>query len=373
MLAAVAYEGEERFRVEEIEVPEVGAGEVLVRVMSAGITRGLIGLWRWGQIGLLPATLGQQGAGVVAEIGPDVVGVRVGDRVHVHALLTCGHCSWCQADQENSCPQVSVIGLAAFGPEAMPLYERYHNGCLAEYVKIPSTNVVPIPDGVDFEAAGHVQQIAVSYHTMRRAGLRPGSTLVVNGATGATGSSCVVLAPIFGVTKVIAVSRTRAGLEPIRALAPELVETIALEDLDDDWEECSPWDGSGGLTRRIREVAGGYGPDAVVDFMPATPQVTTQSLVSMCGGGVIAITGGTPERLQIPSIALMMNNYEIRGSRGLVRRDATEVLALIGAGRIDPGPLTTHRFALTEVNEAMETIEQRKGSPRLVTIEPSVL
>jgi threonine dehydrogenase-like Zn-dependent dehydrogenase/DNA-binding CsgD family transcriptional regulator len=373
MQAAVVYEGEQAFRIEEVPLPAVGPGEALVRVKATGLTRGALSLWRArGQMRVLPTILGYETAGIVAAVGDGVTGVKPGDRVRLHPVLSCQRCDACRNGDEQLCSAVAVIGGAVYSDEAMPLYATYHNGGLAGYFIAPEANLDRLPRSISFEVGARIHSAAIAYHALRLADLRPrhvGATLVVTAATGGVGSAAVASAPLFGVGKVIAVSRRRAPLERTRELLPDgVVEIVPTDELPDDWEQ------SEGLARRIRELSGGRGTDAVLDLMPAAPVVSLQAIYSMRKGGTAVLAGGNHNELPLLYTRVMRNSYQIKGSNGYTRRDAAAILAALTSGTLDLTPLITHRFALAEVNRAAETIWQRQDDARfvIVTMEPVI-
>ncbi|HZU66968.1 MAG TPA: alcohol dehydrogenase catalytic domain-containing protein [Ktedonobacteraceae bacterium] len=366
MRAARIHPGEHTFRIEEVPVPQLEDGDVLVQVKATGLTRGVLSLWRSrGRMRVLPTILGYETAGVVAKIGPGVTSVNEGDRVRVHPVLSCHNCYYCRTDLEPMCPAVSVMGGAVYSDQAMPLYQKYHNGGLAEYIKVPAWNLDPLPGAISFEVGARIHSLAVAFHAIRIAQLNFGSTLVVNGATGGVGSAAVLCAPLFGVTRIIAISRKAETLAVTRNLVPGLVETIATGDLLEDWEARQL------LTEHIRTLNNGQGIDGVVDFLPGMPNITVQSIFAMRKGGSAILAGGNYEELVFPYGRIMTNGYTIKGSNGYVRRDAQELIRLLQARRLDPSPLITHRFPLEEVNKAAETIWDRRGDVRFVIIHPN--
>jgi threonine dehydrogenase-like Zn-dependent dehydrogenase len=143
-----------------------------------------------------------------------------------------------------------------------------------------------------------------------------------------------------------------------------MVETIATDNLPEDWRERQL------LTEQIRAMTNGKGADAVVDVLPTAPEVTVQSMLSMRKGGTTILAGGNHNELVLPYTRIMQGGYQIKGSNGYVRRDAQELIQLLQAHRLDVSALITHRFALSEANQAVETIWERKGNPRFVMVNP---
>jgi D-arabinose 1-dehydrogenase-like Zn-dependent alcohol dehydrogenase len=219
MLAARAYPNKRRFELEDVPRPEIGPREGLIKVHAAGITRGMLSLWRdRGMIKLLPATLGTEAAGEIVAVGAETFGVKVGARARMHAVVGCGRCRECVSGQSRMCAAAFLIGHAIYDDIAMPTYARYHNGGLAEFVRVPVENVDSVPDGVSYEDASKIHVTAVVYRSVKETGVGLGETLVVTGATGATGAGAIAAACLFGIGKVIAVSRRAASLGRVVAL-----------------------------------------------------------------------------------------------------------------------------------------------------------
>lgn len=358
MLAARAHPDENTFRLEEIERPEIGHDEVLVKVEASGLDPGPLNLWRAGLLQLLPATLSHKMAGTVDQVGAGVGDFQPGERVRVHANLTCRRCKFCLSNREQMCRQCSIIGIATFGRDAMPLFERYHNGGLAEYVRVPAWSLDPLPEEISFEVGAMIHQLAVANGALRLAELEPGSTIVVNAATGAMGASTIKLAGLFGVARVIAVGRSRERLEGVEALAPDLVEILSTEDVTEN----------GSLTEAIRDLVP-EGPDAVIDYLPDGPG-TWQAVASMRTGGSAVVIGGNRTPTDLSVFTIMRSGWRVVGSLSCTRIDALEQINLLKAGRLKADDLVTHRFSLQEANAAADTIRDRAEPTWMVSIRP---
>ena len=179
--------------MQEVPVPPVGAKDVLVRVKAAGICRSDMH-YRAGTSTVpdLPRTLGHEVAGVIEEVGPAVRNVKVGDRVCLHYLVSCGDCSYCAMGSEQFCTTGSMIG-------------KYQDGGYAEYIVVPSRNAVPLPDEIPFEQGAIMMcSSATSFHALNKAEVRPGESVAVFGV-GGLGISAVQLARAFGALDVYAV------------------------------------------------------------------------------------------------------------------------------------------------------------------------
>ncbi|EIV92622.1 theronine dehydrogenase-like Zn-dependent dehydrogenase [Frankia sp. QA3] len=375
MLAAVSYEGEQRFRLEEVPLPEIGDGDVLVRVEGAAINYATLLRWRrFTHFFRLPGVLGIHAAGTVAAVGRHAFGVEVGERVHVDPTLSCGRCAECIADRRVSCREGVVVIASHPGPTAsegaLRRYAQYSWGSLAQYWRVPADALNRVPDHIPFTVAAGLGLLGVSYHSLSSARLPLDATVVLTGATGGSGAAAVLAATTFGVRRLIAVGRSARRLEALRTLAPDIVEPLALEELPADWAD------GGGLTRAIRDTTGGQGADALLDFLPAGHTITTQALFGLASGSAAVMYGGDgSENLSFDyAHAMPVSQYRLLGERGHSRRDMLEILAHLQARRLDPTPLLTHRYPLTAINDAVDLLERHQAGADitkwLVTIEP---
>lgn len=178
-------------RYEEVPVPEIGPGEVLVKVRAVGVCGSDISrLMKTGTYHY-PTICGHEFAGEVVAAAPDVANCRVGDRVTVIPLLPCGTCDYCRLGHYQLCEHYNYLGSRT-------------DGAYAEYVKVWAGNVLPLPKGVPFEAAAMTDPAAVALHAIRRLPLQPGQSVVVLGI-GPIGLLALEWAKLLGAGKVVAV------------------------------------------------------------------------------------------------------------------------------------------------------------------------
>jgi threonine dehydrogenase-like Zn-dependent dehydrogenase len=349
--------------VEKIAVPQPSPIDVIVKVASAGLAPGMINLLRMGAFKHLPTTLGHEAAGTVAAVGGDVDGIAVGDRVRVHPNLNCRSCVYCGSDRDMMCAQQAMIGHAAFSAEPMPLYDEYHDGGLAEYLRVPHWLIDPLPDSVSFDVGAKVHDLANALRALKCAALPVSSTLIITAATGTMGTATIKLAPHFGVAKLILVGRSRERLQHAESLTGQIpTEVVALEELSEDWPN------TGGLTQAIRSLAP-RGADAVIDYIPGGP-ATGQSMGALATGGALVHMGANPSPLPLPAIAMMANCWRFIGTRACTRTDATQILALLRSGLLDAEDLITQRFALTDAVEAIDAMQQRNSPMWMTVVHP---
>jgi threonine dehydrogenase-like Zn-dependent dehydrogenase len=317
-------------------------------------------------IKLLPATLGHEIAGVVAATGPGVSRVRTGDRVHVYAPLGCREksCAACAAGDESGCPSFAMIGYALFGPDGMGVYQRYHDGGMAEYVRVPEANLDKLTEGTSFAAGCKISTAAISWKAVSVArSTAPGGTLLVTGASGANGSLAVACAPLAGFDRVVAVAAHRSALDPLTRMFP-YVTAVATEELGTDWEK------KGQLAETLQEVTGPV--DALVDFTPIGPAVATQCLRLLNRSGRAVLMAGNPSLIEVSYLDVMTRNLCVSGCPHATRADVQRVAQLVADRALDLDRFVTHRFGLPAVGDAMKAIMLRRGTPALVVLDVAV-
>ncbi|MFG1609778.1 alcohol dehydrogenase catalytic domain-containing protein [Actinoplanes sp. NPDC049265] len=367
MLAARASAGSTALELHKIPIPAVGPDDVLIKVGAGGLAPGMMKLLAIGAFRHLPTTLGHEAAGTVVAVGeraadqPDAP--AVGDRVRVHPNLNCRTCEYCRTDRDMMCHQQAMIGHAAFGADPMPLYDRYHDGGLAEYVRVPYWLVDPLPDAVSFDVGAKVHDLANAVRALKCAALSSAATLIVTAATGTMGTATIKLAAQFGVGRLVLVGRDPARLAAVRPLAgPVPTDLIALDELPTRWAT------TGGLTHALRSLLP-RGADAVLDYVPDGP-ATAQSLAALATGGTLVHMGGNTTPLALPVAALMAGCWRVVGTRACTRTDAGEVLGLLASGALVADDLITHRFPLTEAVRAVTALQSRTEPIWMSVVRP---
>ncbi|MTD55256.1 zinc-dependent alcohol dehydrogenase [Amycolatopsis pithecellobii] len=366
MLAARLESGATTVNLTRVPVPQPGPNDVLIRVASAGLATGVMRLAAMGAFPVLPTTLGHEAAGTVAAVGAEVADIAVGTRVRLHPNLACRQCVYCTTDREMMCAQQALVGHAAFATGPRPLYDAYHDGGLAEFVRVPHWLVDPLPDGVGFDVGAKVHDLANALRALKCAGLAPGSTLVITAATGTMGTATVTLAPQFGVARLVLVGRNAKRLAAVGELAGTLpTDLVALEDLPADWTT------GGGLTTALQRLVPG-GADAVLDFSPAGP-AGGQALLSMATGATYVHMGGNLENQLAPVSAMMARCWRFVGTRANTRADVHDVLRLLESGVITADRLITHRYPLDQIDQALAALHSRTEPIWMAVVNPAQL
>jgi alcohol dehydrogenase len=344
----------ELLRVEEVSIPDIAEGEVLVRVLRAGLNHGDLHMREDAvqytpevkTVPDLPMTIGHDGLGEVVEVAPDVVNVRVGDRVVVICSITCGFCKFCRTERQHLCTSKKTMGFLTKWGGGPSRLRRYKDGLWAEYCRVPATQVIRVPGGADIDEVCKVSQINVGYRSLKRARLQPGETVIVNGASGITGIGTVLSALAMGAARIVAVARNPARLDRVGAIDPRRISTVAL--------------GRGeSITRAVRELTDGQGASVLAELVPSGVESTLECIRNLEPGGRVALIAPNPDSLNLPLRYLMIRSIEFTSVTGRFSADVVELLELVKRGVIDTRSITTRLFPLEAVNEALDYIETR--------------
>lgn len=208
--------------MQEIPIPSVGAKDILVRVLAAGICHS-DAHYRAGRssMGRMPITLGHEVAGIVEQVGAQVTKVKVGERVCLHYNLSCGDCYHCSSGNEQFCDTVKMIG-------------HHVDGGYAEYIAVPARNAILLPDEIPSEQGATLMcASATALHALRKGKVRAGETVAIFGV-GGLGLSAIQLAKAMGAVEVYAVDIQQDKLElasEYNAIPIDAGRTIVVEEI----------------------------------------------------------------------------------------------------------------------------------------------
>ena len=245
MRAAVTA-GPQRFEIQQVDVPEVQPGGVLVRVRNCGICGSDLHFYR-GEFPAPPGLrLGHEISGEVAAVGPAVSGLSVGQPVAIEPVEVCRSCVYCYTGRAQLCPERKFLGTM------LP-------GAFADYILVPSHIVHALPDGVDFEAGALVEPLAVAVHGIRQVGLSFGERVLVLGS-GNIGLMALIAAQELGASDVFVTARYPHQAEAARALGAAFVS-----------------DGGEGAVGELTEAFGGRHPQVVVETVGGHADTLSQA------------------------------------------------------------------------------------------------
>ncbi len=324
----------------EIPKPEVGPGDVLVRVRAVALNH--LDLWvRQGIPGLklaLPHVLGSDIAGVVEEVGEKVEGVQVGQEVMVQPGISCMRCQACLSGHDNDCPSYRIVG-------------EHLAGGYAEYVAVPASNVVPKPANLSFEEAAAVPLVFLTAWEMlrRKANLQPGERVLVQAAGSGVSSAAIQIAKLFGA-EVIATASTEEKLAKARELGADHTVNYTEQDL---------------LAEVRRIVAPKRGVEVVVDHVgEATWDTSVRALAN--GGRLVTCGATTGYDVRVDLRHLFYRRLALLGSTMGSKGDLHRIARLIEMGKLRP--VLDRTLPLSEAREAHRLLAERKAFGKVVLL-----
>src|SRR5438876_3165871 len=323
----------------EIEVPEIGLSEVLIRVGATGICHS-DAHYRAGisKIDNLPVTLGHEVAGRVEKIGSDVTNVAAGDRVCVHYLVHCGSCEFCVRGLEQFCHQGQMIG-------------KHRDGGYAEFIKVPGKNAFRLPEEISFEVGAVMMcTSATALHALNKARLKPGESVAIFGF-GGLGFSALQLARALGCGEIYVIEINPAKLDSIRKLGAVAIDANAGDPIE-----------------QIKEESGGKGVDVALELI-GSAKTMRQAVLCLGPLGRTAFVGLTAETMSIlPYTELINKEAEIIGVSDHL---TTELPALIefactGKLRFPPETLRVVDLDDAQINAALDALQDSIDHVRTV-------
>jgi propanol-preferring alcohol dehydrogenase len=322
----------------EISIPPVGPKDVLVRIKAAGVCHSDVH-YRAGVAPVrYPLALGHEVAGAIEEIGAEVTNVKVGDRVCLHYMVTCGDCLYCSMGSEQFCTSGQMLG-----------YHR--DGGYAEYIVLPARNAFPLPDEIPFvQGAILMCSSATCFHALRKGRLKAGETVAVYGL-GGLGMSAVQLARAFGALDVYAVDINARKLKMAGGFG-----TISVNAAETD------------PVAEIKRLTGGHGVDVALEVI-GLPQTMQQSVASLAKFGRAVIVGVTDKTFEVaPYTQLIPTEAEIIGSSDHLAQELPALIELARRGDLDLSGVVTDTLPLDAeaINQAMDRLEHFGNDVRVI-------
>lgn len=347
-MRAAVYRGPGRVVVEEVPVPEIGRGEILVRVAACGICGTDIKKIEHGFLPP-PQILGHEMAGTVVAVGRGVESWKPGDRVISFHHIPCGACFFCERSLFSQCPAYKKVGVTAgFQP---------NGGGFAEYVRVMSwvaaRGVVAIPPSVSFEEATFVEPINTCLKAVEKARVAPGESVVVMGQ-GPIGILLMLLARRRGAVVVVT--------DPMPARRARSLACGAAAALDPAADN---------VLEAVRARTRGRGADVVLVAVPA-PDLVADALAFARPGGRVLLFAHNDPRMQIafPAAAVGVEEKEILGSYSASVDLQQAAAQLVFSRELPLAELITHRFPLDQIDQALHLAAHPAGDSLKVMVTP---
>jgi len=320
------FGGPEVLKYDDIPDPQPRKDQVLIRVKACSLNH--LDLWvRKGLPGVkLPHIPGSDVAGEIVEIGEYVSGFTTGQRVLVAPMHFCGYCVNCLAGKQNQCREFTVLGNAVAGGDC-------------ELIAVPGANIIPFPDSLDFNLAASVPLVFVTaWHMLvGLAGVRPGQTVLVLGASSGVGIAAIQIAKLFHC-RVITTAGDEKKLEKAHALGADHGINHYKQKISEE----------------VRKITNKAGVDIVVEHVGVA--TWDESIRSLKTAGTLVTCGATTgAEVKIDLRHLFARQLRLLGSYMGTMAELHEVLSHVFAGRLKP--VLDRTFPLSEIRAAHEYLE----------------
>lgn len=324
-MKASRFLGNKTFAVADLPTPHAGPGELVLRNQVCGVCGTDVHIYH-GEPGSAdvnpPVVLGHEYSGEVVEVGEGVTGFAVGDHVTVDPNIYCGHCAYCQNGKKQLCPSMEAIGVT-------------RDGGFAQYSRIPASQAFKLEPTVPWEAAAMAEPLACCLHGIDLAGIQVGDKVCVVGG-GAIGLLMVQLAKLSGASQIVLSEPN----EKRRQVGLQLGANAAIDPTRPDAQEA------------FAQVLDG-GANVVIECVGNVPAV--KSAFQFAGKGATVLLFSVPKvdaTFDLPLFDVYKKELTIKGS--FVNPDThARAVALINSGKVDFGPIITHRFPLDQLPEAI--------------------
>lgn len=350
MRAAVLEERGKPLVVDDVDLASPGRGEVRVRIRATGVCHSDLSVQSGALPWPLPAVLGHEGAGEVAEVGDGVGSVGPGDRVVVSWVPSCRACFFCTHEQTHLCSAYRTVmgkmddGTSRLSRNGVELSHGINAATFAEEAVLRENAVVKIPPDVPFDVAaligcGVLTGVGAVFNT---ASVRPGERVTVIGA-GGVGLNVIQACKVAGASVILAVDPIEAKREA--ALRFGATHVAAPEEAD----------------AFGKELTGGIRPDVVFEVV-GRPALQRMAFDMVRPGGRAVMVGAAPvtQEVSFPAYGFLFAEKNVLGcyyGSCDPRRDVGRILDLWRAGRLDLEGLITERLPLDAVNDAFAALE----------------
>jgi L-iditol 2-dehydrogenase len=327
-------------RLEELAVPKINPGELLVRIRASGICGS--DLMEWYRIKKAPLVLGHEITGDVTEVGEGVKTFKAGDRVFASHHVPCGKCRYCLAGHQSVC---DLLRATHFDP-----------GGFAEYIRVPKINVelgtLRIPDSVTFDEGSFIEPLACVVRAQRFGGVTAGQTVLVIGS-GISGLLHIQLARARGAARIIATDISDYRLNAAKQFGAD----AAIHGAED-------------VPARLRELNENRLADLVIVCTGAMPAIQ-QAIKSIDRGGTLLFFAPTAAEVDvpIPLFDFWRNEINVVTSYAGSGDDLKESLELIRDRKVRVADMVTHRLSLAEAALGFQLTASGQDSIKVI-IDP---
>jgi len=339
MRAAVLREhgNRDQIKLEQVPILEPESGQVRLRVKACALNWLDVGIRRGPKFGEIPLPLigGADVAGVVEKIGDGVLGWQIGEEVLVYPLITCGVCEFCRRGEPTTCPEHQIIG-------------EHIDGGLAEYIIVPSKNLIRKPATISFVQAAAIPVVFMTaWHMLINVGqLRAGESVLIVGAGGGVASTGIQLAKYAGA-QVFTTTSTAQKAEMARQLGADQVFNYR----EEDWVEA------------VLAATDRRGVDLVQDNVGGATWADGLRTLAR-NGRMVSCGSHSGAQTTFDLSQVYHRQLQIRGSNGGTYQDLVSALKLVDGGFIKP--VIDRTLPLTDVREGHHLLEEHDHFGKIV-------
>lgn len=310
----------------ETEKPELGHNDVLIKIKKTAICGTDIHIYNWDEWSQntipVPMTVGHEYVGEIVELGQEVKGLNIGDRVSGEGHITCGYCRNCRAGKRHLCRNTEGVGVN-------------RPGAFAEYLALPAINVFKLPKEISDEIASIFDPFGNAVHTALSFDL-VGEDVLITGA-GPIGIMAVAICKFVGARHVVITDVNEYRLD----LAKKMGATCAVNVKDTNLKEV------------MNDLGMTEGFDVGLE-MSGVPSALKQMLDTMNHGGKIAMLGIPPKDMPMDWNQVIFKGLQIKGIYGREMFETWYKMASLIQAGLDITPIVTHRYSVNDYQEAFE-------------------
>ena len=329
MKALVKAKRERGIWMEDIAVPDVGHNDVLIKVHRSAICGTDIHIFKWDDWAQktipVPMAVGHEFSGEIVDMGVEVRGFSLGDRVSAEGHITCGHCRNCRAGRRHLC--MNAVGVGVSRP-----------GAFAEFLSVPAFNVFKLPDMITDDMASILDPLGNATHTALSFDL-VGEDVLITGA-GPIGVMAVAIARFAGARHVVITDVNDYRLELARKMGASRALNVTRETIDDT----------------MRDLGMEEGFDVGME-MSGNPQAFRDMLRTMHHGGKIAMLGIPPGDMAIDWNDVIFKGLVIKGIYGREMFETWYKMSSMLQSGLNMDTIITHHFDIEEFQPAFELME----------------
>ena len=315
--------------MEEVPMPEVGVNDVLIKIKKTAICGTDLHIYKWDEWSQktikTPMTIGHEYVGVVAEVGPGVRNIRVGDRVTGEGHIACGHCRNCRRGKEHVCENSIGVGV-------------HRDGAFAEYLVIPESNVVKLDDRISDDMAAIMDPFGNATHTALSFPLL-GEDVLITGA-GLIGTMATAICKFAGARHIVVTDLSDYRLE----MAKKMGATVTINPT------------KGEKVEDVIKQLGMRGFDIGLE-MSGSPVAFREMVANMYNGSKIAQLGILPPSTQVDWSEIIFKALTIKGIYGREMWETWYQMEQMLITGIDLSPVITHRFDVADFQKGFDVME----------------